>query len=148
MRISATDRSRPHLSGHIDGTHRSFSSYFRDRSVAAPLKRAHHAQLGGLCPSFPRPIGRGPIEASLFLPRVSVDLVYFRDRSVAAPLKRAGTGEVLHGVRYISATDRSRPHWSFDSLTPHEQMVVVSATDQSRPHCSRSSMFVNARPLR
>src|SRR5579884_3526608 len=83
---------------------------FRDRSVAAPLKPAGIQSRHGPSTAFPRPIGRGPIEAAVFLllglwgakfprpigrgpieafPKSSYKSRYsnFRDRSVAAPLK-------------------------------------------------------------
>src|SRR5579884_1577813 len=85
---------------------------FRDRSVAAPLKPAGIQSRHGPSTAFPRPIGRGPIEAAVFLllglwgakfprpigrgpieafPKSSYKSRYsnFRDRSVAAPLKRS-----------------------------------------------------------
>src|SRR5579875_2365415 len=85
---------------------------FRDRSVAAPLKlssRMHTSLrapafprpigrgpieatalpwvLHGCADAFPRPIGRGPIEASHSLANPRTSTTDFRDRSVAAPLK-------------------------------------------------------------
>src|SRR5579875_1471192 len=60
-------------------------AYFRDRSVAAPLKRSYRWYSSLVFLVFPRPIGRGPIEACS--PRA-----------------------VGRALPLISATDRSRPH--------------------------------------
>src|SRR5579875_2787109 len=85
---------------------------FRDRSVAAPLKLSSRMHTSLRAPAFPRPIGRGPIEATALpwvlhgcadafprpIGRGPIEAYHlaageagtephFRDRSVAAPLK-------------------------------------------------------------
>src|SRR5581483_2295174 len=61
---------------------------FRDRTVAAPLKHDRLDRGRGRLQLFPRPDGRGPIEAPCW-PCAAVYTRGFRDRTVAAPLKRA-----------------------------------------------------------
>ena len=58
--------------------------------------------------AFPRPRGRGAIEAGLRSGEPAL-LRHFRDRAVAAPLKLVGEAHDALQV-YISATARSRPH--------------------------------------
>ena len=59
--------------------------HFRDQLVAAPLKLAHSGSRWRCQPAFPRPIGRGPIEAR-----------WHRT--------------IISRVATISATNWSRPH--------------------------------------
>src|SRR5579884_2715793 len=115
--IRATDRSRPQRSGLQPTAPNGVHGDFRDRSVAAPLKRPASGTRPRSRAAFPRPIGRGPIEASrrdgvaapvpvVFprpigrgpieaprrLDRASMAQGHFRDRSVAAPLKHTLSG--------------------------------------------------------
>ena len=78
---------------------------FRDLKVAAPLKR--RAVVPGVrarLARFPRPKGRGPIEAIAFLYGRRCGRSYFRDLKVAAPLKLDGGAGAAQIVDHISAT--------------------------------------------
>ena len=63
------------------------STDFRDQLVAAPLKRPRGIPTGRRGRRFPRPIGRGPIEAGSTARDRATPHWNFRDQLVAAPLK-------------------------------------------------------------
>ena len=67
--------------------------YFRDQLVAAPLKRPRGIPTGRRGRRFPRPIGRGPIEAGSTARDRATPHWNFRDQLVAAPLKLNGNTE-------------------------------------------------------
>src|SRR5437660_9756153 len=62
--------------------------YFRDRLIAAPLKRITRITPWPRISPFPRSIDRGPIEAQEEKPGQFIP-AHFRDRLIAAPLKRS-----------------------------------------------------------
>ena len=105
---------------------------FRDQLVAAPLKLAVAASAAPVPPLFPRPIGRGPIEALVQLVLVLVHL-HFRDQLVAAPLKLCSIilMENLHFYfrDQLVAAPLKQYVYSISGTTN-----CISATNWSRPH--------------
>ena len=69
---------------------------FRDRKVAAPLKALILLPFKFADDSLPRPKGRGPIEGRANL-ITRVKFGAFRDRKVAAPLKDPGLAAPCNG---------------------------------------------------
>ena len=113
-----------------------FASSFptiRDRQVAAPLKQEdnRHRMVADLF-GYPRPSGRGPIEAN---PRLHqwASLLPIRDRQVAAPLKRLPALPTVPRTSAIRdrqvAAPLKRIHTCHQRRQPH-----LSATVRSRPH--------------
>ena len=79
-----------------------------DRTARAEV-RFMPRDLGRFPMLFPRPDGRGPIEAGVLLGEPG-ERVGFRDRTVAAPLKRPRIRVWPLPGSPVSATGRSRPH--------------------------------------
>ena len=68
--------------------YRFTAKYFRARAGAAPLKPYAPRNAKRQAAAFPRPRGRGPVEASNLASSPRVNRFYFRARAGAAPLKR------------------------------------------------------------
>ncbi len=83
---------------------------FLDREVEAQLKRLSPERQRTPCRGFPRPRGRGPIEAFESLLRLPQVEERFLDREVEAQLKPAGWREELPKPHPVSSTARSRPN--------------------------------------
>ena len=79
------------------------ASTIRDLTVAAPLKHHIYIRAQKNPTSYPRPDGRGPIEAGRAA-AATVKGCAIRDLTVAAPLKHRIVRDVPSGLGRLSAT--------------------------------------------
>ena len=108
-KLSATARSRAPLKLAVCDVAMPYEWAIRDRQVAAPLKQGWGVRTVGHVCVYPRPPGRGPIEAA-FAAVFRSSLAAIRDRQVAAPLKHSNGYGLGPAIGLLSATARSRPH--------------------------------------
>src|SRR5581483_3526115 len=95
--------------GHIQRRAGRHAGGFRDRTVAAPLKQVGRVRIAEDLARFPRPDGRGPIEAFTATSYESA-LPGFPRPDGRGPIEAHPGLRAAGRAARVSATGRSRPH--------------------------------------
>ena len=107
---------------------------FRARKGAAPLKPDRQKRIRHRLEKFPRPQGRGPIEAHDQQAVLGVSGKRFRARKGAAPLKQSLAFWARHRKAWFPRPQGRGPIEAQTSMSNEELDNVVSAPARARPH--------------